>query len=73
MNIRYGIWLIILTWPKNGVLTWSDLAVAAADNPTGATFKIKDSKLNVPVVTLATEDDNKLLERLKIGFRRTIK
>ena len=27
----------------------------------------------VPVVTLSTEDDNKVLEKLKTGFKRTIK
>ena len=27
----------------------------------------------VPAVTLSTEDDNKLLEQLKTGFKRTIK
>ena len=27
----------------------------------------------IPVVTLSTEDDNKLLEQLKLGFQRTIK
>ena len=27
----------------------------------------------VPVVTLSTQDDNKLLEQLKAGFKRTIK
>ena len=27
----------------------------------------------VPVVTLSAEDDNKLLQELKTGFRRTIK
>ena len=27
----------------------------------------------VPVVTLSTEDDSKLLEQLKTGFKRTIK
>ena len=39
----------------------------------GATFKITDTKLYVPIVTLSTEDDNKLLEQLKTGFKRTIK
>ena len=29
--------------------------------------------MNVPVVTLSAENDNKLLEQLKIGFKRTIK
>ena len=36
-------------------------------------FKITDTKLYVPVVTLSTQDDNKLLEQLKTGFKRTIK
>ena len=47
--------------------------VAAVNNPTNATFKIKDAKLYVPVVTLSTENDNKFLEQLKSGFKRTIK
>ena len=41
--------------------------------PRNATFQIKDTKLYVPVVTLSTQDDNKLLEQLKTGFKRTIK
>ena len=47
--------------------------VAAVNNPTNATFKIKDAKLYVPVVTLSTENDNKFLEQLKSGFKRTVK
>ena len=43
------------------------------DNPTNVTLKITDTKLYVPVVTLSTEDDNKLLEQLRTGFKRTIK
>ena len=31
-----------------------------------------DTKLYVPVVTLSTQNDNKLLEQLKPGFKRTI-
>ena len=42
------------------------------DAPTNATFKITDTKLFVPVVTLSTEDDNNFLEQLKSGFKRTI-
>ena len=41
--------------------------------PTNATFKITDTKLYVPVVTLSTKDDNNYLEQLKSGFKRTIK
>ena len=35
-------------------------------------FKIKDTKLYVPVVTLLAENDNNLLEQLKTRFKRTI-
>ena len=70
-----------LTWSKDCVLT--DLTRTAANSnadspvvaivaPTGATFKIKDANLYVPVVTLSAENDNKLLEQLKTGFKRTI-
>ena len=36
-------------------------------------FKIKDCKLYVPVVSVSSEEDNKLLDQLKSGFKRTIK
>ena len=45
----------------------------AINAPTNATFKITDTKLYVPVVTLSTENDKKLLEQLTTGFKRTIK
>ena len=43
------------------------------DSPESAAFKVKDCKLYVPVVTLSAENDNKSLEQLKRGFKRTIK
>ena len=51
----------------------NDPAVARINNPTNATFKITDTKLHVTVVTLSTENENKLLEQLKTGFKGTIK
>ena len=48
----------------------ADPAIVA---PSGATFKIKETKLYVPVVTLSKENDAKLLEQLKTGFKRTKK
>ena len=48
----------------------ADPAIVA---PSGATFKIKDTKLYVPVVTLSNENDIKLLEQLKTGLKRNIK
>ena len=41
--------------------------------PSGARFKIKDTKLYVTVVTLSKENDTMLLEQLKPGFKKTIK
>ena len=54
------------------------MSVNAVLNPpivplSGATFKITDTKLYVPVVTLSKENDIKLLAKLKSGFKRTIK
>ena len=43
------------------------------DVPENAIFQITDIKLYVPVVTLSKENDIKLLEQLKTGFKRTIK
>ena len=40
---------------------------------TNETFKIRDTKFYVPVVTLSTENDKNLLEQLRTGFKRTIK
>ena len=36
--------------------------------PTGLELKVTDTKLHLPVVTLSTENDKKLLEQLKSGF-----
>ena len=46
---------------------------AANNAPTELKFKITHTKLYDPVVTLSKENDTKLLEQLKTGFKRTIK
>ena len=61
---------LILTWSKNCVL--ADMT-AANNPPIGLEFQITDTKLYVPVVTLSKENDKKLLEQLKSGFKRTVK
>ena len=48
-------------------------AIPATNAPTNTTFKIADTKLCVPVVTLSIENDKKLLEQLKPGFKRISK
>ena len=45
----------------------------ADPDPSGGTFKIIDTKLYAPVVTLSKENDIKLSEKLKSGFKKTIK
>ena len=69
---------LILTWSKNCVLADMTVRAAQGDNPaivapTGLEFKITDTKLYVPVVSLSKENDIKPLEQLKSGFKRTIK
>ena len=55
----------------NHNLTWSSTCVIT--NSTGAgTFAITDTKLYVPVVTLSTQENTKLLQQLKSGFKRVI-
>ena len=64
---------LILTWSKNCVLTDMTTRDVEGDNPaivapSVATFKITDTKLYVPVVTLSKGNDTKLLEQLKTGL-----
>ena len=54
---------LILTWSKDCVIT----------NSTGkGKFAITETKLYVPVVNLSTKDNEKLLQQLKSGFKKTI-
>ena len=54
----------------NLILTWSS---GAGTGSTGSgTFAITETKRYVPVVTLSIQDNSKLLEHLKSGFKRTI-
>ena len=56
----------------NLVLSWSPTCVISS--ATGETkFKIIDTKLYVPVVTLSAQDNAELLQQLKSGLKRTIK
>ena len=55
----------------NLILTWSSTCVVNNFTCTGR-FAMNDTKLYVPVVTLSTQDNAKLLQQLKSGFKRTI-
>ena len=55
---------LILTWPENCFMIY-----APNVNQT-PTFELPDTKLYVSVVTLSTQDNEKILQQLKSGFKR---
>ena len=57
---------LILDWSANCVIIYTNV-----DNQV-PTFTITETNLYVPVVTLSTQDNAKLLPQLKSGFKRTI-
>ena len=65
--------MLLTNCKSNLILTWSTDCVLSNAAPIQATtFIITDTKLYVPVVTLSTQDNAKLLQQLKSGFKRTI-
>ena len=57
---------LILTQSAGCVIIYTDVADQVP------TFTIKETNLNVPVVTLSTQDNAKLLTQLKSSFKKTI-
>ena len=57
---------LMLTWSADCVIVSTDVANQIA------TFAITNTKLYVPVVTLSTKDNAKLLEQINSGFKRVI-
>ena len=63
--------MLLINCEVNLILTWSRDCVIT--NSAGAgKFKITETELYVSVVTLSTQDNAKLLQQLKSGFKRTI-
>ena len=58
----------------NLILTWSSTCVIVSTNNTnqGTTFTITNARLYVPAVTSSTDENAKLLQQLKSGFRSVI-
>ena len=56
---------LILTWSENCVIIYTEIANQSP------TFTITETTLHIPVVTLPTQDNAKLLPQLKSGFKRT--
>ena len=57
---------LILTWSADCVIIYTNVANQVP------TFTITETNLYVPVVTLSTQDNAKLLPQLKSSFKRTI-
>ena len=57
---------LILNWSANCVIIYTDV------NNQVPTFTITETNLYVPVVTLSTQNNEKLLQQLKSGFKRKI-
>ena len=57
---------LILTWSANCIIIYTNIG---NQNPT---FPINETKPYVPIVTLTTQDNTKLLQQLKSKFKRTI-
>ena len=58
----------------NLILKWSSTCVLISTNVQNqdATFTITDTKRYLPIVTLSTQENTKLLQQLKSGFKRVI-
>ena len=56
----------IFNWSADSVIIYTDVA---NQNPT---FTLTETNLYVLVVTLSTQDNTKLLQQLKIGFKRAV-
>ena len=57
---------LMLTWSTDCVLLYTDVANQIP------TFAITEKNIYVPVVTLSTQDNSKILGQLKSGFKRAI-
>ena len=60
-----------LDWIKNSVVYGSD-AYAADNDIRETTFKITNTKLYVPIVTLSTKDNVNVTKQLNGGFKRRV-
>ena len=57
---------LILYWSENCVIVYSHVANE------GAKFQITDTKPDVPLATLLTQDKTRILPQLESGFKRKI-
>ena len=72
-NVWRTLEVPLINCENNYTLTCSKKCVIGSNTPTNqeTTFAITDTKLYVVVVTLSAQDNPKLLQRLKSGFKIT--
>ena len=63
--------LELIHFEVNLILIWSSACVIPNSTSAGR-FTITDTKLYVPVVALSIQENAKLFQQLKTGFKRTI-
>ena len=65
--------MLLINCEINLILTCSaNCVIANAVANLTTTFGITDTKLYVPIVTLSIQDNTKLLQQLKPGFKRAM-
>ena len=70
-NLWRTLEISLINCEVNLILPWSSTRFITDFKGAGR-FSITDTKLYVPVVVLSTQDNAKLLQQLKSGFKRTI-
>ena len=63
--------MLLINCEINLILAWSENCVIVSTAVTSqvATFSTTDTNLYVPFVTLSTQENKKLLQQLKSGFK----
>ena len=73
INFGRTLEMPLINCEVNFILTWFENCAIVSTNVANqnATFAITDAKLYVPVVTFSTQDNAKLLQQLKSGFKKS--
>ena len=58
----------LINWENNFVSPWCDKFVLY-NNTKATTFEITDTNFYVPIVSLSTQGNTKLIEQLKLRFK----
>ena len=65
--------MLLVNCEFNLILTWSaNCVISNSATNQATTFAITDARLYVPVITLSTHNDAKILQQIKSSFKRTI-